>query len=113
MILLNITVDNINSVLQVYNQIQLQRASYEEGPFTTVSGLGPITLQANVSAYTESDPDGLASHWYRTRYYSTITLSASAWGEPVLGEAGDIYYNPLFEILFLDLQLTTLFLLSF
>lgn len=96
MILLNITVDNINTVLQVYDQIQLARSDYEAGPFTTVSGLGPITLQANVSSYTESDADGEASNWYISRYYNTSTLAASGWGEPVLGEAGDIYYNPLF-----------------
>lgn len=96
MILLNITVDNVNTVLQVYNQIQFMRSDYEAGPFTTVSGLGPITLQTNVSSYTESDADGQASNWYISRYYNTSTLGASGWSEPVLGEAGDIYYNPLF-----------------
>lgn len=96
MILLNITVDNINTVLQVYNQVQIQRATEEFGTYTTVSGLGPITLLANVNTYTESDPDGLATNWYISRYYNTINSSASAWSDPVLGEAGDLYYNPLY-----------------
>lgn len=102
MILLNITVDNINTVLQVYDQIQLQRAATENGTYTTVSGLGPVTLLANVNAYTISDSTGQSSDWYISRYYNTVNSSASAWSDPVLGESGDLYYNPLFptELIF-------------
>ena len=42
MIRLSFVVDNISTVLQVYNQIRIQRGDAVGGPFTTVSGLGPI-----------------------------------------------------------------------
>lgn len=96
MITVTITVENVNTILSIYNQVQLQRADEENGTFTTVSGLGPITLLANVTAYSEVDDTGDSTNWYRSRFYSTSTYSASAWSDPVLGEPGDIFYNPLF-----------------
>lgn len=96
MIILNIAVDNVNTVLQIYNQIQLQRASSEFGTYATVSGLGPITLVSNTSAYSVNDATGLTTDWYISRYYDSTTGSTSAWSDPVIGEVGDIYYNPLF-----------------
>lgn len=96
MILLNITVDNINTVMQIYSQIQIRRSVYEDGTYATVSGTGPVTLVANTTNYAVSDANGLSSHWYISRYYDPIYDTASAWSDPVLGEAGDLYYNPLF-----------------
>lgn len=96
MILLNITVDNVNTVMQIYSQIQIRRSEYEDGTYATVSGVGPVTLVANTTNYTVSDATGLSSHWYVSRYYDPVYDTYSAWSEPVLGEAGDIYYNPLF-----------------
>ena len=96
MILLNILVDNINTVLQVYDQIQIQRSSAEDGPFEDVVGLGPVTLLSNVTSYTVADSDGLLTDWYISRYYSTTSNGYSAWSSPVLGETEDLYYNPLY-----------------
>ena len=96
MITLNITVDDISTVIQVYDRIRYARATSDTGTFTTVSGLGPTVLVAGISAYTEIDADGVATNWYKSQYYSTSTANESAWSDPVLGEAGDIFYNPLF-----------------
>lgn len=96
MIRLTITVDDISTVIQIYDQIQIQRADYDVGPFATVSGVGPVTLVSETSSYTVTDDDGIASNWYRSRYYSTSTTNASSWSDPVLGESGDLFYNPLF-----------------
>jgi hypothetical protein len=96
MIRLNITVDDIDTVIQVYDQIQIQRADYDTGPFATVSGVGPVTLIAGVSSYAVDDSTGISSNWYISRYYSTSTTNFSSWSDPVLGESGDLFYNPLF-----------------
>ena len=96
MITLNITVDDISTVIQVYDRIRYARATSDTGTFTTVSGLGPTVLVAGVSSYSEIDEDGSATNWYKSQYYSTSTANESGWSDPVLGEAGDIFYNPLF-----------------
>jgi len=96
MIRLNITVDDISTVIQVYDQIQIQRADSEAGSYTTVSGVGPVSLVAGTSSYTVTDSSGTSTHWYRSRYYSTSTTNYSSWSDPVLGESGDIFYNPLY-----------------
>ena len=96
MIRLNITVDSISTVIQIYDRIKYQRSEYDTGPFEAVSGLGPTVLVDGVSSYTETDTNGLSSHWYRSQYYSTITENESTWSDPILGESGDLFYNPLF-----------------
>jgi len=96
------TVDNINTVVQIYNIIEVQRANQElpaDGTnYTTLSGVSghPIPLFAGTTNYNLWDPVGTASNWYRSRYYNTTTTAYSAWSDPVLGEAGDLFYNPLF-----------------
>lgn len=96
MIHLTWTVDNINVVMQAYNQIHIERAIAEGGPFTTVSGLGPIVLVSGQNTYTEVDDFGEITNWYRSRYYNSVTAYYSGWSDPVLGEAGAIYHSPLY-----------------
>jgi hypothetical protein len=96
MIFLTFYVDNISTVIQVYDQILIERGAAEGGPFTTVSGLGPVSLVAGTTIYSEVDSTGTSTDWYRSRYYSSSTGSYSGYSDPVLGETGDLYYNPLF-----------------
>ena len=96
MIRLTFTVDNINTVIQVYNQIQVQRADTETGAFVTIAGLGPVVLSTGISTYTLDDSTGVSTNWYTSRYYSTITGFYSEWSSPVLGESGELFYNPLY-----------------
>lgn len=97
MINLSFVVDNIDSVLLVYNQIQVERASTETGTFTTVSGVDfPIGLVPGQSTYTATDPDGCSTTWYHSRYYNTTTLVASSWSDPILGEAGNLCFDPTY-----------------
>lgn len=96
------TVDNINTVIHIYNTIEVQRANHELPVdltnYATLSGVSghPIYLTGGTTQYTLWDPAGTASNWYRSRYYHTTTNAYSAWSDPVLGEAGDLFYNPLF-----------------
>lgn len=97
MINLSFVVDNINSVMLVYDQIQVRRASTETGTFTDVSGAGfPVILVAGQSEYTVVDPDGCSTTWYKSRYYSTSTAMASSWSDSILGHKGLLCYSPTY-----------------
>lgn len=95
MITLTLTVDNIATVIQIYDYILIERSESETGTFTTVPGLGPITLAAGQTQYIEIDADGEATDWYRSRYYAAPDVY-SGYSDPVLGDAGDLYYNPTY-----------------
>jgi len=97
MIHLSFQVENITSVLQVYNQIQVQSSATETGTFTTIVGVGfPIVLISGQSSYTVDDPVGVSSTWYRSRYYSSLTSIVSAWSDSILGSVGELCYSPTY-----------------
>ncbi len=101
MINLAFTVSDVNTVMLIYNQIQVAWSTTELPAnltnYTVVSGTGfPIDLAAGTTQYTATDPIGTATTWYISRYMNTSTSSYSGWSDPVLGEPGDLFYNPLF-----------------
>lgn len=97
MIHLSFRIENIASVLQVYNQIQVQSSSTETGTFINVSGaVFPIILVSGQTLYEVDDANGISSTWYRSRYYNSITLVASAWSDPILGSVGELCYDPTY-----------------
>lgn len=99
MINLTFTVDNINTVRQIYDRIRVQRAESSSGPFTSLTDMVPeeIELRPNQSVYNTVDYTGETDHWYRSQYYSTLSSGiSSSWSDPVLGEEGELYYDPLF-----------------
>lgn len=97
MIHLSFRIENIASVLQVYNQIQVQSSTTETGTFTTVVGTGfPIVLISGQSSYSVDDSNGVSSTWYKSRYYNSITEVASAWSDPILGSVGELCYDPTY-----------------
>jgi hypothetical protein len=113
MISLSFNVGNIDAVLQIYDRIQIRR--YDETPppatpvditdYVTISGTDSINSRENVSdvllnsrysQYYFLDPVGISEDWYVSRYYNDSDGTASAWADPIIGEAGDIYYDPAF-----------------
>jgi len=97
MIHLTFQVENISTVLLVYNQIQVQKSSTETGTFTTVSGGDfPIALVSGQTVYSVDDPSGVSTDWYRSRCYNTLLETASGWASPVLGSVGDLMYDPTY-----------------
>lgn len=117
MISLVINVDNLSTVLGIFDTIQIRKYTGTELPtspvtdlvafseYTTISGVDTINNRTDVSdillsslysQYYFTDPDGFADDWYTSRYYSSIDDSTSGWSDPVQGNAGDIYYNPQF-----------------
>jgi hypothetical protein len=110
MINLTITVDNISSVLQVFNRVEIKRYNLTGVPSTPVSigdyvgilGIDQISnntdvsyvdLYSNYNQYYYTDPDGTTASWYTSRYYNTTTSGNSAWSDPVQGEAGDLFQS--------------------
>jgi hypothetical protein len=111
MIHLTFSVEDISSVIKVYNQIQVQSASSETGTFTTLSTTDfPIWLISTQTTYTANDPDGSADTWYRSRYSCSesggdstcrtngCTGVASSWSDPVLGDTGEICYSATYPV---------------
>jgi len=121
MISLTFTVGDIANVASLFDRIQIKRyisgntippdTPAVEGLYETiVSGIDTIGCQTGANRtpaidielcttynqYYFTDPDGEADDWYISRYYNTGTGATSAWADPILGEPGDIYYNPMY-----------------
>jgi hypothetical protein len=106
-IALNIIVDNITDVMQIYNRVEIERADDEL--FTVnnfmLTDLGSpngnlsyITLLPGTTYYRAYDSTGQANlHWYHSRYYnSSVSGSVSGWSPAVQGAAPDLFYDPCF-----------------
>jgi len=114
MIGLTFSIENIDTVMQVYNQIQVIR--YIDTPefppdtpvgqpitltdWVLVSGTEdypvPVNLVEGKTYYITYDPEGEEGSWYSSRYYDDATGSYSGWSYPVLGGEGDLYYDPIY-----------------
>lgn len=122
---LTFNVDNITQVVSVFNKIEVRKYKYPETsePTTPVtdaiansdyetlaSGTDVIGCQSGssvsnttyvelCSAYDQyyfTDYEGEYYDWYISRYINTGTGATSGWTDPVLGEVGDIFYDPLY-----------------
>lgn len=97
MITLTITVDNIATVISVYDRVRIRTSTDENASWDSLSDLTTFPLVIGQSTYTYSDADGDANDWYVSQYYLTTNSGIiSGWSDPILGEEGDIYYNPLY-----------------
>ena len=112
MIGLSFNIDNLDTVMTVYDEIQLVRyqgsSLMPESPigvditsltdWVTVSGTAtfpvPIKLIVGNTVYNTYDPMGEASDYFSSRYHNSSTGSISGWSDPVLGESSEIYYSP-------------------
>lgn len=115
MISLSFTIESIDVVTKVYNEIQIIKYigddentpaaptgsnAYSITDWATVSGTAefpiPIVLNSTTSTYQTYDFSGIFSTWYSSRYHNTTNGAYSGWSDPILGETGDIYYDPVF-----------------
>lgn len=115
MISLSFTIESVDVVAKVYDEIQIIKyiGDDEDTPtspvgsnvssiedWTSVSGTAefpiPITLNSAISTYQTYDFSGIFSTWYSSRYFNTLNGAYSGWSDPILGETGDIYYDPVF-----------------
>jgi hypothetical protein len=116
MISLTFTVDSIHNVMVVFDRIQIMMYTGTGVPdspvtslveYTTISGtdeinnrdgVSDVLLDADYSQYYFTHPIGEAEDWYISRYYNESTGANSGWADPILGEPGDIYYDPLYPV---------------
>ncbi len=113
MINITITVDNITDVLTVFSRVQIRRYSGTDTPptivdisdYETILGIDQVSDRTNVSdvllsaSYTQYyfvDPDGTTDSWYTSRYTNEGETTFSAWSDPIQGELGSLYYNPVY-----------------
>jgi len=66
------------------------------GSSTTITGTDEVILCLSYSQYYFTDPTGQHNDWYISRYFNSTTGATSGWSDPVLGESGDVFYNPIY-----------------
>lgn len=113
---LSFTVSDVSTVVLIYDYIEVARSDTISTPATLSGGGGPydllpgallpvvdghpILLDANINNYVIYDENGASTSWYISRYVKYDGAegydAASGWSDPVLGEPGDLFYNPLF-----------------
>lgn len=97
MINLTITVNNITTVMNVYDWIRIRTSENEDASWGSLPDLTTMELMPGQTTYTYTDSGGAATDWYVSQYYLTTDSGiVSGWSDPILGEEGDIYYNPLY-----------------
>jgi hypothetical protein len=114
MINLTFTVSNITSVTQIFDRIQVRVYTGEGTPTSPVTdlveyatidgydtingrdGVSDVLLRNDISQYYYTHASGTASNWYISRYYNASDYSSSGWSDPILGEPGDLYYDPVY-----------------
>lgn len=117
MINLTFTVSNISNVTQIFDTIQVRVYQGEGTPvspvtdamaltdyaeldgYDTINGVDNvsyITLRSDISQYYLTHASGTSSDWYISRYYDSVDYSTSGWSDPILGEPGDLFYDPVY-----------------
>lgn len=117
MINLTFTVGDINNVLQVFDTIQIRMYTGEGTPgspitdlvafsdYTEINGfdvingrsdVSDVSLRSDFSQYYFTHTSGVATDWYTSRYYNDSTGATSGWSDAILGEPGDLYYDPVY-----------------
>ena len=92
---IRIAVSDPAGVMAQYDQIQIHRSvTGKTGPYTEISTPNPpvgpknrIILEAGKLTYCFIDDCGDFNYFYKTRFYNSGTLVASAFSEPIQGDA--------------------------
>lgn len=111
---LTINVNNISSVMTMFDQIDILRyagtglpdSTIDTSEYTTVSGsdlinnidgVSCILLNSKISQYYFSDSEGDYTSWYISRFTSTaVSGTSSGWKGPIQGTSEDLYYDPMY-----------------
>lgn len=82
MIRITIQVNDINTVISVYDTIRIYRSDASDGTYVLIV---TISLQAGVLNYTYVDVDGTPDNWYKSKYYNTSTTNESSFSNATQG----------------------------
>lgn len=82
MIKLTIQVNDIDTVIAMYDTLHLYRSDEREGTYVFISA---IALSAGSSTYVYIDVDGTPDNWYKSKYYNTSTTNESVFSNAAQG----------------------------
>lgn len=93
MIQLTIQVNDIDTVIQLYQYIRLYRSDEESG---TYIHLAYIALLPGTESYTYNDVTGTTDNWYRSSYYSNG--GESSLSDPAQGAAPSLFHEVTYSL---------------
>ena len=114
MIDITVSLEDLSNVMLVFDSVQIRKYVgtvlpppdiVEEVYYTTISGIDVMSNRSGVSDvilldqyidYYYTDPDGLGTDWYTSRYFNSTTSGTSGWTPPILGETNNIFCNPMY-----------------
>lgn len=71
---LSVVIDNLSLVLDYYDKVKVYRATSETGSYAEITDVDTrIEIIAEKRVYYYQDDDGLATHWYKTMYFNSVT----------------------------------------
>lgn len=109
---LKIEVDELDNVLQSFDQIQVHRSTTGiDGTYTEITtAVTRINLQQGKTEYEYDDQNGATTYWYKVRYYNSQTAQVSGLSDPRLGDdpsvADVLTISDLKEVFLFGLDLT-------
>lgn len=109
---LKIEVDELDNVLQTFDQIQVHRSTTGiDGPYTEITTAATrIDLQQGKTDYEYDDQNGATTYYYKVRYYNKQTTQVSDLSDPRLGDdpsvADVLTISELKDIFLFGLDLT-------
>ena len=88
-VIVTISVANIDSTLQVFDRIKVYRSASQAGPFAEITNAGtrPV-LEPNLSVYQYTDLTGGPTFWYQTSFFNQTTSEESEASDPKQGDSG-------------------------
>lgn len=83
-----IEVDDPDSVLEDFDQIQVHRSTTDAGgQYAEVTKPDHrVNLQSGQKRYTFTDDEGSGDYWYKFRYYNSNTFAVSTFSDPQPGQ---------------------------
>lgn len=87
MIKLDITVEDIDSILLHYDVVRVYRATSETGSYSVID---TVTLVAGTTDYAYLDATGISTYYYKTSYYNTSSEQESSLTDAIRGGATQI-----------------------
>lgn len=114
MINITITVDNLTDVLTIFSRIDILKYTGSSTPSSPINiaeymfindgidqtnnrpNVSNVLLFNSISQYSFVDPSGDSNSWYISRYSNNSGITTSGWSDPIQGDDGSLYYNPIY-----------------
>lgn len=82
-----IIVENIATVMESYDQIQIHRSTTESGTYVELTDAQTrLVLAAGQTVYDHIDSSGSPTYWYKFRYYNSVSTAEGSFSDAAIGE---------------------------